>query len=259
MTQFLSVLLTSAVLVFTFSASAQDATATPAPATEEKTTGEKIKDAAQKTAEGIGDAAKKVGEQMGETAQRRADSNMVIMGTYAPLDLVLPSKIGASIGWISSARNTLEIEYVKGSVKPPLVEDLGEVADQRLTLMRRSYFSSNSFNMSYGLSYIGFHGKVGDALLARLSGGTIPEVELINVDSFGVHFGLGNRWIFAKGVTFGVDWFSWTQPLIVTRREAKFLDYVSNQDDRDKIDTAMKILSYFPRWSAFKLQLGYTF
>ncbi len=229
------------------------------PTEETATTSEKVTDAAEKASEGIQDAAKKIGEQMGETATRRAASSMVVMGTFAPIDLVLPSKLGLSIGWITSPRSTLELEYLKGKIKPPLIDDLGEVSDTRLTLMRRSYFSSNSFNFSYGVSYIGFTGKVGDALLSRLTGGAIPEIELINVNSFGVEVGLGNRWIFGENITFGVDWFCWTQPIIVTKREAKFLDYVTNADDREKIDTAMKVLSYFPRFSVLKLQLGMTF
>lgn len=235
------------------------ATPVPMPEPEEKTTGEKIKDAAEKASDGIQDAAKQVGEQLGATAARRADSDAVIMATYSPLDLVLPSKIGASIGLIQGPRNTLELEYLKGSIKPPLIEDLGEVSDTRITLMRRSYFASNSFNFSYGISYMGFTGKVGDALLSRLSGGAVPSIDLIEVNSFGTYIGFGNRWIFARGITFGVDWFGWTQPLLVTKREAKFLDYVTNQDDKDKMDTAVKILSYLPRFSALKLQLGMTF
>lgn len=240
----------------------EEPAATPSPspaATPEPTAGEKFQEGAEKAAEGIQDAAKDVAKDMGSSAARRGDSDMVITGQYAPIDLVLPSKLGLSIGWIANARSTYELEYLKGSVKPPLIEDFGEVADTRLTLMKRSYFSSNSFNFSWGVAYMGFKGKVGDALLARLSGGAVPEIELINVESFGTHLGFGNRWVFKRGVTFGIDWFQWTQPIIVTKRDAKFLDYVSNQSDRDSIDKGLKILSYFPRFSVLKIQLGYTF
>ncbi|MES2963244.1 MAG: hypothetical protein V4760_05095 [Bdellovibrionota bacterium] len=237
------------------------ATPTPEPVVEaeEKTTGEKVQEAADKAADGIQDAAKKVGEQLGQTASVRAQSDMVILGNLAPIDLIVGPKLGLSLGWVQSASRTLELEYVKGSIKAPFIKELGEVSDTRISLMSRSYSARNSFNFTWGVSYMALNGRIGDELLSRLSGGSIPNVEFIGIESVGLTAGIGNRWIFSRGITFGVDWFTWSQPIIVTKKEAKFLDYVSNQNDKDNMQKAIDLISVIPHFSLLKLQFGMTF
>ena len=179
---------------------------------------------------------------------------------YSHFDLIIPGKYGGAIGLIQNVNNTWELEYLRGSLSVPfLVKDLGSMSDERISLTRRSYFGSNSFNLYYGLTYFRFAIHLGDDLLNRVSGGTYPSIDLIELETLGVNLGIGNRWAIDKRVTFGIDWISWFQPLVTTKRESPYLDYATDPDDRDNVDTALRIISYFPRLSFLKLQLGVQF
>lgn len=210
--------------------------------------------------EAVDKATEVVSSALGETRARRGKNNYFILGNYSPIDLIIPSKYGATIGYIQNADKTWEFEYLKGSVSVPfLVRDLGEMSDERFSLIRRSHMGTNSFNLSYGLTYFDFSIHLGDKLLSRVSGGTYPSIDLVEVQSLGANFAIGNRWTFKHNITFGVDWFSWAQPIFVINKKSAFLDYASNQDDKDDVDTALKWISYFPRFAFFKLQLGMLF
>ena len=181
-------------------------------------------------------------------------------GLYSPIDLVIPSKLGLSLGLNNGGNNTWELEYLRGSVSVPfIIEDLGKMTDERISIIRRSYFGGNTFNVSYGISYFSFSMHLGDKLMNGLTGGAYPALDLVEIKSYGLNVGIGNRWIFNKNVSFGVDWISLSQPVMVTDKKSYFLDYASNQQDKDDVDKAMKVISYFPRIVLFKLQLGILF
>ena len=183
-----------------------------------------------------------------------------ILGNYSLMDLLIPSKIGLSIGVVKSADVTWEIEYLKGSLSVPfVVEDLGKMEDEKISLIRRSYFGGNSFNFSYGLTYFDFSLHLGDKLLNRISGGNYPSLDLVRVQSAGFNLGIGNRWTFKKDITLGVDWISWSQPIFITKNNSSYLDYATNPEDRDRVDKAMKIISHFPRLAFLKFQFGVSF
>ncbi len=181
-------------------------------------------------------------------------------GMYSPIDLVIPSKLGFSFGLTNDGNNTWELEYLRGSLSVPfIIEDLGKMTDERISIVRRSYFGGNSFNVSYGISYFSFSMHLGDKLMNGLTGGAYPSIDLVEIKSYGLNVGIGNRWIFNKNISFGVDWISISQPMMVTDKKSYFLDYSSNQQDKDDVDKAMKVISYFPRVVVFKLQLGILF
>lgn len=214
----------------------------------------------EKTKDKIEQNVKQAEEAVQNTRTLREQNEYFGLINYAPLDLIIPSKLGVTIGLVKDADTTWEIEYLRGSVSIPfLVDDLGSMTDQRLSLIRRSYLGSNSFNISYGISYYDFKIHLGDEILSRLSSGTVPSIDLIRIQSLGFNFALGNRWHFKRNMTFGVDWISWSQPLVITNKDSIFLDYATNPQDRDDVDTALKLLSYFPRFSFFKVQLGILF
>src|SRR5690606_30674611 len=144
-------------------------------------------------------------------------------GNYSPLDLLIPSKYGGTIGYTQNADTSWEFEYLKGSVSVPfLVDDLGKMTDERFSIIRRSYLGSNSFNISYGLTYFDFSMHLGNKLLDRVTGGGYPAIDLVEVQSLGLNLGIGNRWIFNKNITFGVDWISWAQPFYVMKKKSAF-------------------------------------
>jgi hypothetical protein len=179
---------------------------------------------------------------------------------YSPFDLLIPSKYGFTLGYIKSKEKTWEFEYLRGSISVPfIVEDLGKMTDERFSLMARSFFGGNTFNMSYGLSYFDFSLHLGDKLINRVSGGSYPSIDVVDIQSLGFNLAIGNRWTFDHNITFGVDWISWAQPVYVTNKKSLFLDYASNQEDRDAVDKSMKVISFFPRLAFLKLQLGMQF
>lgn len=206
------------------------------------------------------DTTEQVKKTLAETRERREKADYFALGNYSPLDLLIPGKYGFTLGYIVDADRTWEFEYLRGSISVPfIVEDLGKMTDERFSVIKRSYFGGNSFNVSYGLSYFDFSLHLGDKLLNRVTGGNYPALDLVEIQSLGFNLAIGNRWSFNRNVTFGIDWISWAQPFYVTSKKSAFLDYASNQQDKDDVDKAMKLISYFPRFALFKLQLGILF
>lgn len=215
---------------------------------------------AEKAGQVIKDTTDQVSKTLEETKVLREKTNYFGYFNYSPIDLVIPSKYGFSFGYNSNVDNSWEAEYLKGSVSVPfIIEDLGKMTDTRISIIGRSYFGGNSFNFSYGLSYFDFSLVLGDKLLNRVSGGGYPAIDLVEIQSLGFNLAVGNRWIFNRNISFGVDWISWAQPVYNLKRKSAFLDYATNQQDKDDVDKAMKLISYFPRLAAFKLQLGIFF
>lgn len=222
--------------------------------------GERAAEAAGNAAEAGRETARKMDREMDLARERRALGRGLVMVDYSLIDLLIPGKKGLTAGLIRGADKTWEFEYLQGSLAVPfLVEDLGEMSDERFTLMARSYAGSNSFNFSYGLSYLKFSIHLGNELLSRVSGGSFPSIDLLEIETLGFHLGLGNRWTFKKNITFGIDWVSWTQPVNLLKREAPYLDYASDSEDRDSVETALNLITYFPRLTLLKAQLGIQF
>jgi hypothetical protein len=182
------------------------------------------------------------------------------LANYSPVDLLVPSKFGFTLGYADDPEKTWEFEYLRGSISVPfIIEDLGKMTDERFSVIKRSYSEGSSFNLSYGLSYFDFSFHLGDRLLNRVTGGNYPWIDLVQVQSLGFNLALGNRWLVKKNMIFGVDWISWAQPVLVTNKKSAFLDNASNQQDKDDVDKAMKLISYFPRLAFLKLQVGISF
>jgi len=194
-----------------------------------------------------------------QTKNLRIQKKYFIYGTYSPIDLLIPSKYGLTFGLNQNQNISWEFEFVKGTFSiPAIIQDLGKMTDTRYSLIRRSYMGNNSFNISYGLTLFSFSIKLGDDLLNRLNS-NYPSVDLLELESLGFNIGVGNRWNFNENFSLSVDWFSWSQPVFVTKDRSKFLDYTSNEGDRDDVEKAKKYISYFPRLAFLKLQMGYLF
>ena len=145
------------------------------------------------------------------------------LANYSPIDLLIPSKYGFTLGYINNADKTWEFEYLRGSISVPfIIEDLGKMTDERFSVIGRSYFGSNSFNFSYGISYFDFSLHLGDKLLSRVTGGNYPSIDLVEVQSVGFNLAIGNRWSLNRNVTFGIDWISWAQPVYVLNQKSTF-------------------------------------
>ncbi len=193
-----------------------------------------------------------------QATKTNLERKILAMIVYAPLDLFVPSKYGATVGWRFTPKTTAELEYVRGSLSVPfLFESLGGMTDQRLSLVMRSHFGKSSFNYHYGVAYHMFKVKLGNDIINR----SVPhssEYDEIVLNSIGFVVGIGNRWIIQDNFIIGVDWAVWSQPLSQTERKTGFTQYVSNSD-RDNVNDAIDFISEFPRFSVLKINLGMTF
>jgi len=195
-----------------------------------------------------------------QSRDRRAQAHYLVLGNYSPIDLLIPNKYGLSIGMIKDAEKTWEMEYLRGSISVPfLIEDLGSMTDQRISIIGRSFGNRNTFNISYGLTYFDFSLHLGDQLLNKISGGGYPSLDLVEIQALGFNIGLGNRWTYDRNLTLSVDWVSWAQPVFIINRDSAFLSYATDPNDRDDVDSAIKFISYFPRFVFFKVQFGIQF
>jgi hypothetical protein len=197
-----------------------------------------------------------------QTRGRREGADYFGLLNYSGLDLIIPSKIGGTIGLIQNASYSWEIEYLRGSVSVPwIIDDLGSMTDTRISLVRRSYALRNSFNVSYGLSYFDLTAHLGNKYLAALSGDaqSVYNVDLLKVEALGFNLGIGNRWTFQHDITVGIDWVVWSQPVFVTKEKNVFMDYATNPDKKDDVSSAVRGASYLPRLSFLKLQIGMLF
>ncbi len=236
-------------------------------AAEDNVVVDKTKAAYDKTKEVFGqakdavvDATETVTDKIAYTQIKRGMSDYYVLGAYSAVDLLIPGKYGITVGLNNTVDRTWEFEYLRGSYSLPFIlEDLGEMKDERFSLMTRSYSGRNSFHISYGLSYFKYSIKLGNEIISRVPGANASSVDLIELESLGANFGIGNRWAFRNGFTIGVDWLAISQPIFMTKKRNAFMDYATNEDDKKNIEKAGNTIAKFPRFTAFKVQMGYTF
>ena len=189
----------------------------------------------------------------------RAQKSYLASLNYSVVDFPIPSKLGVTVGLISSPTQTWELEYMRGSISVPgHFRDLGSMTDTRIGFIGRTYFGE-SFHMSYGISYFDFSATVGDALLNNLTGGGYPNIDMLTVQGFGLNVGLGNTWVINKNITLGIDWLTIAQPLVVTKKNSDYVNYTSNKNDKKNVEDTMKIVSYLPRFAAASVHVGVLF
>lgn len=192
------------------------------------------------------------------TAPEHRDRFSVLLG-YAPIDLLLPSKVGGSFTWNRDDQLSYEVEYMGANLSVPfVVDDLGSFKDRRISVTQRAFRGRTSFHFFYGVSYFDTTIHLGNKYLDQINGAP-QSVDLVGVKSLGLIWGIGNRWVFKPGFTAGIDWFSWAQPLIVVDKDQKVLDYISNDETRRTIRETLDLTSYFPRFVLLKVQLGWSF
>lgn len=185
-------------------------------------------------------------------------TNYFAFVNYSPLDLIVPSKYGVTMGLIQSSDETWEFEYLRGNLSfALLVDDLGAMTDQRFSITRRSYWSKNMY-VGYGLSYFDFSARLGSDLLDSV-GANVPSVDLIELQSLGAHFALGTMWTFKHDLALSVEWIAWAQPIFQLKKDAPFLSESNDSGDRDTVRKALNFISYFPHFSVLKIQFGMLF
>lgn len=189
----------------------------------------------------------------------RARTSYLASINYSFLDFPIPNKFGLTVGFVQNPFQTWEIEYMRGSWSAPgKFRSLGSVSDVRAGLIGRTYFG-DSFHMSYGLSYFDFTASVGDALMSSISGGSFPSMDALVVTGYGLNVGIGNMWVLKYDIVLGIDWISWAQPLVITKRSSDYLDYTTNENDKRNVEDTIKTVSYLPRFSVLNVHVGMLF
>ena len=225
----------------------------------ELTTSQKVSEKVEVIKEAVKDSVHEAQKALSHSRLMRQTYKYFGALNYAPVDLILPSKFGFTLGYVDTADKTWEFEYLKSSLSVPfIIEDLGEMTDERFSVIARDYFNTETFNLSYGLTYYKFKVHVGNKYLASVST-NIPDVELMRVDSVGFNVGVGNRWVFSNRWIVGLDWISWSQPVFTTRYNDKYAEFSNNPEDKDNAKKVLKLISWVPRITLLKLQIGYSF
>ena len=184
----------------------------------------------------------------------------IITGHYSLLDLMLPNKIGLAVEHRDSSNTSWAFEFSHGSFSPFFIKDLGSFTEDRFTLSRRlSGANGAGFQFFYGAFYQKFKLAVGGEMLNRISGGYYPYADVVAIDGFGAMVGLGYRWMLGGKYVIAIDGIAWSQPLVTTVKDVKFLEASTNQNDRSDIETGVRLMEYFPRFAVAKLSVGYAF
>ena len=178
---------------------------------------------------------------------------------YSYLDLILPGKYGFAVARRGTENSMWEIEYTHGSFTPFFIDDIGKFTEDRISILRK--FGSHGvegFTWFYGAFYHRFKLEIGNVLMSRLVA-NYPYADVISISGLGVVAGVSYGWLFKEKYFVGIDAITYSQPLATLSRETKFLDVVSNSNDRDKVDTGISVMQYFPRFAIAKIVLGYNF
>lgn len=202
--------------------------------------------------------------QKNETAEeedKEFESTWAVGGTGQILSTIVPVKFGAYANYVWDRSLTTELSVVHGSITlPGWVGDIGSVSETSVMLLNRSQIGeSRTTSWIYGLSYNRFNIKVGDSIISRVSGGSVPNIDVLESETLGAVVGIGTRWQWNNGVHLNLDWFTLNQPLITLKSKSDINNYVTNQTDRENIDKGFRTIRYFPLITLFKVGLGYTF
>lgn len=189
----------------------------------------------------------------------RTQKHYALGFNFSPLDMWVPFKWGANFSYTPTEKVTWELEYIKGSVsRAVLLIDIGRIEDERVTLMRRSFAGRNSLNFIWGLYYERFSASLGNDFLATVTGVPIHSVDMLEVTTLGVSWGVGNRWHTQSGVTIGFDWFTINIPILTDVKEG----FTRNTTDPKKRNSVKNVLDKFeniPTLGLAKIQIGYSF
>ncbi len=178
---------------------------------------------------------------------------------YSYLDLLVPSKLGASVGKQDDNNDAWELEYLSGAISDPLImKDIGSVTDQRISFIRKKNIWFKSFYFAYGISYFKLSVNLADDIAKALASDA-PSGDIVDARALGTHLSIGNMWKIGKHGFFGVDWIGWSQPWIRLKEESSAVDYLVEEDKRDKVHDALSVVYKVPRLWVLKLQAGYRF
>lgn len=205
--------------------------------------------------EKVMESKKEVPEEITEiftTAELRSKTTGTAMIGYQYLASWIPSKKTLSYTHIINQKWSLEGEYSWSSLDIPMVAiDLGGIKEKRYILQARNYMG-NSFNFTFG--------AVLNDLSARLGNDFVSQSNAhIGIQNIGITAGMGNRWQWKSGFTFGVDWVKGNMPVVTTSVDDKVLDSLASKTQRNDIKKVISAFNHLPTFVLLGVNLGYSF
>ena len=131
--------------------------------------------------------------------------------------------------------------------------DAASVTENVYSLIARRYMT-NSFHFIFGGYKEDFHAELGSDFVQVDS-----EVNDVRVQAMGLALGIGNRWRWKKGFTFGIDWFRMNVPLFNKKVESEALDNIDDENDLSSVKNSIDKVKNVPTFVLLGINLGYTF
>jgi hypothetical protein len=212
------------------------------------------------TWEEVKEKADDMGRTLGAARTRRQDSTWTFTGNYSLFEMWTLTKYGLTVGYNKDESTTYEFEYMRGSLGFGYFGiDLGEISEQRFGLNWRTYGKRNSFSFVTGLYYNMLDMHLGSDALATVAGTQRAKVDLLEIETVGLHWGIGNRWQTKGGFVWGADWIAINLPLWIVKQEHPFIDATTSAQYRDDAKDALRFFRRIPEIAALKIQLGFSF
>ena len=225
---------------------------------KDKTLWEKTKDVGSKSLEVGKKAVKSYQKSVGRIPGYREAKSTSWTGSYSYLDTWTLGKLGTALSF-QSASYAWDVDYQRGSIGLSAVADIGELKEDRLLVVRRSYGSRSTFNWFYGFFYNRFRVEIGDEILSKVTSGAFPNVDLLEIQTAGLSIGLGSRWQRESGFTFGVDWFQMNVPVLTLKEESAILNSDADESDKEDVRDTINFFEHFPTFTIGKLYIGKSF
>ena len=160
----------------------------------------------------VEDKIQEIPQKASRSADYREQSIGSVMVGYQFLSSWIPSKWSAAYTHNFDRKWSLEAEYLKGSMGIGAVGfDAASITETRISLVGRR-FVGNSFNFIVGAFKNDFEAQLGNDIVNDMTDKSIDEFE---VSGMGLALGIGNRWQWGSGFTFGIDWFRMNVPMII--------------------------------------------
>ena len=201
----------------------------------------------------IAEEVKEIKKEVKNSSLFREKSSGSLMVGYEFISTWLPSKFTGSYTYMFNKTWALEAEAARGRFGTgALGIDVASVSEYRYSLLARR-FVGNSFHTIFGLYKDDFRAELGTDVVDDAS------LDDLRVEVIGVALGLGNRWQWESGFTFGIDWIRMNMPLLDREINDDVLDNISDEDDLDTIEDAIDKVSKVPTFVLLGIYLGYSF
>jgi hypothetical protein len=190
------------------------------------------------------------------TRDFRAVTHHTLSGGYEFLSSWIPSKLKASYTYTNNPDWSFELEHAYGSWSSGISGiDLGKVTEKRTTFLAHRYIG-NSFHFDFGPYYYQLEARAGGKALKSLPSTSVAD---FGVNGLGLAAGIGNRWQWKNGFTFGVDWIRLNIPFLETQVKNEILKNISNQSNRDDVKKVIGYFGHVPTFVLLGISLGYSF